>query len=102
MISASPSSQRDSALDELYSSNLLYVPDCWKLCGDAHCCGFSRYKKRFKILTSQPFQSLPMLLGEYDHSCGAAGADQFGEHDGVTEYAIDDRVVRAGEVVSWR
>jgi hypothetical protein len=103
-MSAHPSGIRhESALDELYSSNLLYVPDCWKLCGDAHCCGFSRYKKRFKILTSQPFQSLPMLPGEYDYLQARGWTSQFGEHERrVTEYAIDERVIRAEELVSWR
>lgn len=92
-----------SALDQLYSSELTYVPDCWKLCGDAHCCGFSRYKARFKILATQPFQALPMLPGEYDYLQQRGWTDQFGEHEHrVTEYAIDDRVIRAEEVVSRR
>lgn len=103
MSQAAVQQRHEAALDQLYSSNLLYVPECWKLCGDAHCCGFSRYKARFKILTSQPFQSLPMLPGEYDYLQAKGWTSQFGEHERrVTEYAIDDRVIRAEEVVSWR
>ena len=30
--------------DTIYSTDLLYKSECWKLCGDAHCCSFSRYK----------------------------------------------------------
>lgn len=92
-----------SALDALYSSDLLYVPECWKLCGDAHCCGFARYKSRFKILTNKPFQSLPLLPGEYDYLQSKGWTAQFGEHEHrVTPYAIDDRVIVVEELVSRR
>lgn len=103
MSNTPPILTNEAAFDELYSSNLLFVPDCWKLCGDAHCCGFARYKSRFKILTTQPFQSLPMLPGEYAYLQKRGWTDQFGEHERrVTEYPIDERVIRAEEVVSWR
>ena len=98
-----PNSRYRAALDELYASDLLYVPECWKLCGDAHCCGFSRHKARFKMLTTQPFQSLPMLPGEYEYLQSRGWTEQFGDHEHrVTVYAIDDRVIRAEEVVSRR
>lgn len=103
MTSVRSSPPIETAFDELYSSDLLYVPDCWKLCGDAHCCGFSRHKARFKILTTQPFQSLPMLPGEYDYLQAKGKTAQFGEHERkVTEYQLDHRVIRVEEVVSRR
>lgn len=93
----------DDALEALYSADLQYVPDCWTLCGDAHCCGFSRYKKRFRLLATAPFQALPMLAGEYEFLRRKGWTQQFGEHEHrVTDYAVDDWVLRAEEVVSWR
>ena len=92
---------RLEALEKLYSSNLLFVPDCWKLCGDAHCCGFARYKSKFKILTAKPFQALPLLPGEYDFLKQKGLTEQFGDHEHrVHDYAIDHRVIRVEEVVS--
>lgn len=103
MTNVQAGSRYDLVLDGLYASELVYVPDCWKLCGDAHCCGFARHKARFKLLTSQPFQSLPMLPGEYDYLRSRGWIEQFGEHERrVTEYAIDHRVIRAEEVISKR
>jgi len=54
--------------DRIYSVDLVYQPDCWKLCGDAHCCSFSRHKARFKLLKGdgKPAQELPLLPGEFD------------------------------------
>lgn len=103
MTQRQPGTGYEEALDGLYASDLVYVPDCWKLCGDAHCCGFARHKARFKLLTAQPFQSLPMLPGEYDYLQSRGWTEQFGEHERrVTEYAIDHRVIRAEEVISRR
>lgn len=94
-------SQTDELFDALYSADLLYVADCWKLCGDAHCCGFARHKQRFKLLVTSPFQALPMLPGEYAYLRRKGWVAQFGEHEHrVTEYPVDNWVLRAEEVVS--
>lgn len=50
----------------LYATDLVYKPDCWKLCGDAHCCSFSRHKARFRMLARGGGQDLPLLPGEFD------------------------------------
>jgi hypothetical protein len=101
-LSVSPTlSVHSEALEQLYASNLLYVPDCWKLCGDAHCCGFARYKSRFRILTAKPFQALPLLPGEYDFLVQKGLTAQFGDHEHrVNDYVIDHRIVRVEELVS--
>jgi len=52
--------------ERLYAIDLVYQPDCWKLCGDAHCCSFARHKARFRLLGSGKFQDLPLLPGEYE------------------------------------
>ena len=55
-----------SIFQELYGIDLVYRRDCWKLCGDAHCCNFSRYKAKFKLLARHGTQELPLLPGEFD------------------------------------
>ena len=52
--------------ERLYATDLVYQPDCWKLCGDAHCCSFARHKARFKILARGSGQDLPLLSGEFE------------------------------------
>jgi hypothetical protein len=49
----------------IYATDLMFVPGCWKLCGDGHCCSFRRYKVRFKLIGSPPVLQLPILPGEY-------------------------------------
>ena len=55
-----------SGVERIYSTDLTFVPNCWKLCGDAHCCSFSRYKAKFRMIAKTPFQELPLLPGEYE------------------------------------
>ncbi len=59
----------DAAADifeTIYATNLVYQPDCWQLCGDAHCCSFARYKSQMAMLGKQTRQELPLFPGEYD------------------------------------
>lgn len=49
--------------DFIYSTDLVYKPQCWKLCGDAHCCNFSRYKSG----PSRHIQEIPLLPGEWQY-----------------------------------
>ena len=51
--------------EAVYATDLVYVKDCWTLCGDAHCCSFQRYKSRYRIMAREPFQELPLLPGEW-------------------------------------
>jgi hypothetical protein len=89
--------------DVVYETDLVYVSDCWKLCGDAHCCSFSRYKSRFKMIARTPFQELPLLPGEYDYLRARGWDAQFGEHEHkVVEFSVGDLEIRAESIVSYK
>jgi len=92
------------ALEELYATDLVYVKDCFTLCGDAHCCSFARHKKRFTILGRKHFQELPLLAGEYEFLRSRGWLGQFGDHDRkqVELPLPDGRVVRGESIVSRR
>lgn len=92
------------ALEELYAIDLVYVRDCFKLCGDAHCCSFARHKKKFTILGRTHFQELPLLAGEYEFLQERDWLGQFGDHDRrqVELTLPDGRVVRGESIVSRR
>jgi len=94
----------DTALDELYAIDLVYVRNCWTLCGDAHCCSFARHKQRFTIMARRHFQELPLLAGEYEYLAARGWLDQFGEHEHrVVELALPDgRTMKAESIVSRR
>ena len=66
--------------DIIYGTDLVYVPGCWQLCGDAHCCSFSRHKSRFKLLGRAPGQELPLLPGEHEYLKRNGYLDQFQDH----------------------
>jgi len=72
-----PSLRFESAFETIYSTDLVYAPDCWKLCGDAHCCNFRRYKSQMSILGKQHFQELPLLPGEIDFLRARGWLDRF-------------------------
>ena len=55
------------SFDRIYATDLAYVRYCWKLCGNAHCCNFSRYKAQFKMIGQHHYQELPLLPGEYEY-----------------------------------
>jgi hypothetical protein len=61
-----PALRFESAFETIYATDLVYAPNCWKLCGDAHCCNFTRYKSQMSILGKNHFQELPLLPGEYE------------------------------------
>ena len=67
--------------DAVHAIDLVYVQDCPRLCGDAHCCSFARHKARFRMLAQQPFQELPLLPGEYEHMAARGALAQFGEFE---------------------
>jgi hypothetical protein len=52
--------------ERVYATDLVYQPDCWKLCGDAHCCNFRRYKAKFRLLARGDSHDLPLLPGEFE------------------------------------
>lgn len=67
--------------DAIYRTDLVYVPDCWKLCGDAHCCSFSRHKAKFKFIAKSTGQELPLLPGEYEYLQRQGWLPQFQDHE---------------------
>lgn len=92
-----------SGFDRIYSEDLLYISGCWKLCGNANCCGFSKHKSHFNLIGRQPFQALPLLPGEYKFLERTGLLKQFGEHDHkITEFNIDGYVLKSEELVVHR
>jgi hypothetical protein len=67
--------------DALYRIDLVYRPECWKLCGDAHCCSFQRLKSEFRLLYRTPGQELPLLPGEYEFLRTRGLLEQFGDYE---------------------
>ncbi|MGL4884060.1 MAG: hypothetical protein ACRC8K_23835 [Waterburya sp.] len=79
----------------------MYIPDCWQLCGDAHCCSFARYKKTFKIIARTPFQELPLLPGEYEFLNSKGWLQQFGDYDRkIIEFPIEGYSLKVESIVS--
>jgi hypothetical protein len=76
--------------DKIYSTDLVYVKDCWKLCGDAHCCNFNRYKSQFTMIGRKYAQELPLLPGEHEYLEHRGFLEQFKECEHkVVDYALD-------------
>lgn len=89
--------------DRIYATDLIYVKDCWKLCGDAHCCSFQRYKSRYRLIAKTPFQELPLLPGEYGYLQARGWLAQFEpfEHR-VQVFEVGQRQLRYEAIVSRR
>lgn len=78
----SPAAADATALFErLYATDLVYQPECWKLCGDAHCCSFARHKAKFRVLARGGSQDLPLLPGEFEFLRGKGWQSQFQDFD---------------------
>ena len=75
--------------DTIYSTDLVYQGDCWKLCGNGHCCHFSRYKSQFTMIGHQHYQELPLLPGEHEYWSHKGYLNRFGDFEHrVTEYPL--------------
>ena len=93
----------NARFERIYATDLVYVSDCWKLCGDAHCCSFARYKSNFKMIARTPFQELPLLPGEYDFLASKGWLEQFGDHDHkVVDFEVGKHTIHAESIVSRR
>lgn len=90
--------------ERLYDIDLVYQPDCYKLCGDAHCCSFARHKQHFRILGKRAFQELPLLPGEYAFLAARDQLRQFGEFERkASAYPLGDgRALCVDSIVSYR
>jgi hypothetical protein len=97
-------SELDALYERLYAIDLVYQQDCFKLCGDAHCCSFARHKRRFGMLAKRPFQELPLLPGEFAFLAARGWLAQFAEHERkASVYAIDARrALLVDAVISMR
>ena len=94
-------SQLMQAFEAIYRTDLVYAPDCWKRCGDAHCCNFSRYKSSMGITADKPFQELPLLPGEMQFLVETGFIRDFGEIEHrVIEFPLSRGVLRAEFLVS--
>jgi hypothetical protein len=93
----------NTIFDTVYRTELVYESACWKRCGDAHCCNFSRYKQRFSLIAKTPFQELPLLPGEYEYLCAKGWDQQFApfEHR-VIVFPMAGRDIRMESIVSQR
>jgi hypothetical protein len=100
-VSSSPVTSLHPGFTAIYATDLVYVPDCWKLCGDAHCCSFSRYKAKFNFIAKSPFQELPLLPGEYEFLSARGWLAQFEpfEHREFT-FELDAGVMKIESLVS--
>ena len=56
-----------ASFDKIYSTDLVYAKDCWQLCGNGHCCNFTRYKSQFTMIGKSHYQELPLLPNEYEY-----------------------------------
>ena len=102
-IVALPGTGSNELYERLYQADLTYTADCWKLCGDAHCCSFARHKARFRLLAQTGAQELPLLPGEFDFLTSKGWDRQFGDYERrVVDYDFGGGVVRLDAVASRR
>lgn len=99
-----PTNSYTPLFDKIYATDLVYVKDCWRLCGDAYCCGFQRYKRKFKLLAKDNSSELLLLPGEYEYLETKGWLEQFGKFDHkLIEYPLDDkRCMRIESIVSYK
>jgi len=94
-----------AVFERVYSLDLVYEPDCWRLCGDAHCCSFARHKARFRLLGTgdRPAQELPLLPGEFDFLESRGWVSQFHDYERKTvRYDFGPGAVTLDTVTSAR
>ncbi len=92
-----------AAFATIYATDLVFEPDCWKLCGDAHCCSFARHKAKFRLMAKDQSQELPLLPGEWEFLCENGWDKQFGEHEFRADvHEVGGRKLRIESVVSKR
>ena len=97
-----PSDDRLAYFDRIFATDLRYVPDCYTLCGDAHCCNYARYKQRFMLLGGGDHE-LPLMPGEFDYMRTRGYLGQFGDYKlKEVAFAIDQGMLRYQAIVSKR
>ncbi len=92
-----------SVFATVYDTDLVFKPDCWRLCGDAHCCSFTRHKTKFRLMAKEAGQDLPLLPGEREFLCENGWDKQFGEHEfRIATHEVAGRSLRIESMVSKR
>jgi hypothetical protein len=66
--------------DEIYATDLVFRPGCWTLCGDGHCCHFSRYKSEL----DSGFHEIPLLPGEWQYLNDKGHIGQYADYRRLT------------------
>jgi hypothetical protein len=66
--------------DQIYRTDLVFREGCWRLCGDAHCCHFARYKPQL----TQGFHEIPLLPGEWEYLNTTGYIRQYGDYRRLT------------------
>jgi hypothetical protein len=89
--------------DAIYSTDLVFAKDCYQLCGDAHCCNFTRYKSRFEYLGQGSVVEIPLLPGEFQflEERGWLGQFQPYEHN-VLEFELAEGKLIVDTILSRR
>jgi hypothetical protein len=89
-----------NTFEGIYATDLVYAPDCWKLCGDAHCCNFTRYKSKMSMI-GKGGQELPLLPGEMDFLKARGWTAHFGEFEHrVIEFPLTRSLMKLEFLVS--
>lgn len=82
------------SFDTIYTTDLVYGQDCWKLCGDAHCCNFARYKSQMSILARHARQEIPLLPGEFAYLVHKNCGGRFHADRRIIEYPLAGQKMR--------
>lgn len=97
------SAERMAFFDRIYATDLCYVPECYKLCGDAHCCNYTRYKQQFVFGRKNHTQETPLLPGEVEYLRAKNYFGQFQDHEVRSiEFTIAQGTIRYDSIVSKR
>jgi len=81
-----PTDRQIAAFDLIYRTDLVYRPACHQLCGDGHCCHFSRYKA-----TRPDRHVLVLLPGEYEYMRERGLLHQYVDHRHIhLDFDLDD------------
>jgi Fe-S-cluster containining protein len=79
----------EATFDVIYSTDLVYGHECWRLCGDAHCCQFARYQ------IGKIRQVIILLPYEYAYMKKRGYLEQYSNYEHVfREYELDWATIR--------
>jgi hypothetical protein len=95
--------ERNAFFDRIYATDLRYVGECYKLCGDGACCNWQRYKQRWALPRKKNVQELPLLPGELDYLQDRGYLDQFQDHTiRRLDFQVAQGTIRYRAIISER